>query len=60
MVLALLAGLAVLMLVAFVTCAAICVAAARADRLMHRNPPGPGPARPDAASPASPSPMLLR
>jgi hypothetical protein len=55
----LLAGLAVLMLVAFVTCTAICVAAARADRLMIRNPPGPEPVRPDAPRPASPSPMLL-
>ncbi len=59
MVLALLAGLAVLMLVALVTCTAICVAAARADRLMHREAPGPSPARPDAASPATPRPMLL-
>jgi hypothetical protein len=59
MVLALLAGLAVLMLVAFVTCTAICVAAARADRLMKRTPPGSGPVRPDAPAPASPRPALL-
>jgi hypothetical protein len=59
MVLALLAGLAVLMLVALVTCTAICVAAARADRLMHRKEPGPGPLRRDGPSAASRSPALL-
>ncbi len=59
MVLALLAGLAVLMLVALVTCTAICVAAARADRLMNRETRGAAPARPDAPSPVAPHPMLL-